>query len=201
MSNWQDALSSVRCDCIQASILPPPGFTPAQIFLTSPRHAFPIAAALTKMVWHVGVRSFKCELMQALMRPAPGCTPLHCALTSAAHSFGAAAIVLVVESKRMEPNTQIFFSISLSPIFLPSQIELGQRRATTSSIASPQTYSNHLPAQSKRVSWTCIQSVPRISRRMSAFKGKADMTFCAANVCLTQSGHAARASPRSSTEP
>jgi hypothetical protein len=125
MSNWQDALSSVRCDCIQASILPPPGFTPAQIFLTSPRHAFPIAAALTKMVWHVGVRSFKCELMQALMRPAPGCTPPHCALTSAAHSFGTAAIVLVVESKRMAPIAHIFFSISLCPRFLPSQIELG----------------------------------------------------------------------------
>jgi hypothetical protein len=125
MSNWQDALSSVRCDCIQASILPPPGFTPAQIFLTSPRHAFPIAAALTKMVWHVGVRSFKCELMQALIRPAPGCTPPHCALTSAAHSFGAAAIVLVVASKRMEPTTQIFFSISLSPRFFAFTNRIG----------------------------------------------------------------------------
>jgi hypothetical protein len=126
MSNWQDALSSVRCDCIQASILPPPGFTPAQIFLTSPRHAFPIAAALTKMVWHVGVRSFKCKLMQALMRPAPGCTPPHCALTSAAHSFGTAATVLVAERKRMAPIAQIFFSISLSLRFLLSQIELGR---------------------------------------------------------------------------
>ena len=74
-------------------------FYASQIFLTSPRHAFPIAAALTKMVWHVGVRSFKCELMQALMRPAPGCTPPHCALTSAAHSFGTAATVLVAERK------------------------------------------------------------------------------------------------------
>ena len=126
MSNRQDALSSVKWDCIQASILPPPGFTPAQILLTSPRHAFPIAAALTKMVWHEGVRSLKCELMQALMRPAPGCTPPHCALTSAAHSFGTAAIELVVESKRMAPIAQIFFSISLSPSFLPSQIELGR---------------------------------------------------------------------------
>ena len=131
MSNWQDALSSVRCDCIQASILPPPGFTPAQIFLTSPRHAFPITAALTKMVWHAGVRSFKCELMQALMRPAPGCTPSHCALTSAAHSFGTAAIALVVETKRMAPIAQIFFSISLSPRFLPSQIELSRDRFLT----------------------------------------------------------------------
>jgi hypothetical protein len=43
-----------------------------------------------------------------------------------AHSFGTAAIVLVVESKRMEPIAQIFFSISLSPRFLPSQIELGR---------------------------------------------------------------------------
>ena len=101
---------------------------PAQIFLTSPRHAFPIAAALTKMVWHVGVRSFKCKLMQALMRPAPGCTPPHCALTSPAHSFGTAATVLVAERKRMAPIAQIFFSISLSLRFLLSQIELGRDR-------------------------------------------------------------------------
>ena len=102
---------------MQASILPPPGFTPAQIFLTSSRHAFPIAAALTKMTWHVGVRSFKCALMQALMRPAPGCTLPHCALTSAAHSFGTAAIVLVVESNRMAPIAKIFFSTSPPPDF------------------------------------------------------------------------------------
>ena len=56
--------------------------------------------------------------MQVNAGPDAARTWLHastCALTSAAHSFGTAAIVLVVESKRMAPIAQIFFSISLSP--------------------------------------------------------------------------------------
>ena len=85
----------------------------------SPRHAFPTAAALTKMAWHGGVRSFRCELRQALMRPPPGSTPPHAALTSAAHSFATArccAIELVVESSTMAPIAKIFFSIVCPPV-------------------------------------------------------------------------------------
>ena len=114
MTSMQGALSFVRLVCKQASILPPPGSTPAHNELTSPRHSLAIAAAPTSTAWHGRVRSARCELRQALMRPSPGCTPPHAALTSAAQSLTTprcCAIALVAETNTMAAITKIFFRI------------------------------------------------------------------------------------------
>jgi hypothetical protein len=116
MTSMQGALSFVRLDCKQASILPPPGCTPPHNELTSPRHSLAIAAAPTSTAWHGRVRSARCELRQALIPP--GATSPHAALISAAHSLAISpccAIVYVVESNVMAPITKIIFCIGYPP--------------------------------------------------------------------------------------
>ena len=124
MTSMQGALSFVRLDCKQASILPPPGCTPPHNELTSPRHSLAIAAAPTSTAWHGRVRSARCELRQALIPP--GATSPHAALISAAHSLAISpccAIVYVVESNVMAPTTKIIFCIGYPPDVLTNCIQ------------------------------------------------------------------------------
>ena len=102
---------------MQANIRPLPGFTSAQIFLTSAPQTFLNAAALARTAWHGADNSLTCDLMQVLMRPSPGCTPAHWALMSAAHSFATVlcAIELVAESNTMAPTASTFFNIVSAP--------------------------------------------------------------------------------------
>ena len=116
MTSTQGGLSFVKLDCKQASILPPPGSTPAHNELTSPRHSFASAAAPSSTAWHGRVRSARCELRQALIPP--GATSPHAALISAAHSLAicpCCAIVYVVESNTVAPIAKIIFCIGCPP--------------------------------------------------------------------------------------
>ena len=117
MTSKQGALSFVRLDCKQTSILPRPGSTPPHNELTSPRHAFATAATETSTAWHGRVRSARCELRQDLIPP--GATSPHAALISAAHSSlmlsPCCAIVYVVESTTTAPIAKIIFCIGCPP--------------------------------------------------------------------------------------
>ena len=147
------------------------------------------------MAWHVGVRSFKCELMQALMRPAPGCTPPHCALTSAAHSFGTAAIVLVVESNTMAPIAKIFLSISLSPRFLHSQIELGR-----DGLQRCPLHALNLPKSFARAKYPRSPECPLLALSGHAARDHGMSAFGVKQTCPAHQGMSANDPKRTSSE-
>jgi hypothetical protein len=126
MTSMQGALSFVRFDCKQASILPPPGSTPPHNELTSARHSLAIAAAPTSTAWHGRVRSARCELRQALIPP--GATSPHAALISAAHSLAicpCCAIVYVVEPRATSQSLARL--CEKGDCALQTRIDLGQR--------------------------------------------------------------------------